>query len=169
MKAIVVFIFGFFLISITGFSQKQLIVIKHGTVVARFAEGQYLRCVLKKKHRHTEGHILELNDFSMIASSDTIQFRDIERIDMRKQRGPVRWNSGVGGLLFVSGILYIGLDRLNSGIGVNTSPLDASVLNTSLIMTSVGAALIFIRPKYQRVNSNGFTLHTIDYNSPFYK
>lgn len=151
----------------SAFSQKQLVLIKQGNVVARFAEGQYFKCVLKKNHRHTEGHIVELNDFSMITSSDTIKFQDILKIDIHKHR-PFRWNSGVGGLLFIGGLGYLGLDRLNSSIGIGSSSLDNSVLYTSLIASSVGAALIFVRPRYQHVNM-GYFLHTVDYTSPFYE
>lgn len=60
-----------------SFSQKQLVLLHRGDIVARFGEGQYIRLILKKNHRHTEGHIVELYDFSMITSSDTIQFKDI--------------------------------------------------------------------------------------------
>lgn len=163
--------FGLVLISVFLFgygamAQKQLVLLDRGHVVGRYAEGQYFRCVLKKKHRKTEGHIIELNDFSMITSSDTIQFRDILKVDIHKHR-PFRWNTGVGGLLFLGGILYFSVDRANAAIGVNSSDLPESVWLPSSIMTVAGAALIFIRPRYTRVNTGVF-LHTVDYNSPYY-
>ena len=167
MKAITIFIVGLFWVSTEGFSQKQLVLLKRGNVIARFAEGQYFRCVLKKNHRYTEGHIVELNDFSMITSSDTIKFQDILKIDIHKHR-PFRWNSGVGGFLFLGGLIYIGIDQLNAAIGVHSSSLTSDQLYPPLIITGVGAALIFIRPRYQHVN-NGYFLHTIDYTSPFYQ
>jgi hypothetical protein len=166
IKKISLLIFGLLAFSEITFSQKQLVLIKRGNVIARFAEGQYFRCVLKKSHRKTEGHIIELSDFSMITSSDTIKFQDILKIDIHKHRA-FRWNSGVGGLLFIGGLGYLGLDRLNSSIGIGSSSLDNSVLYTSLIASGVGAAVIFIRPRYQHVHMDYF-LHTIDYTSPFY-
>jgi len=146
--------------------QKHLVLIKNGTTIAQYAEGQYIRLKLKNGKR-TEGHILELNPFSMITSSDTIEFQNIRKIDIRKQR-KYSVTSGVGGLLFLGGIGYIGLDRLNSTIGKTSSNLDCTVLNTSIILTSLGAALIFIKPGYIRVNYK-VHIRTVDYSSNFLK
>ncbi len=166
MKNGILTIAGLFYFLLPGLSQKQLVMLESGNVVGRYSEGQYFRCVLKKNHRHTEGHIIELHDFSMITSSDTIKFQDILKVDIHKHR-PFRWNSGVGGLLFISGILYFGIDRANAAIGVNSSDLPQYVWVTSSILTGVGAAMIFIRPRYTRVNTGVF-LHTVDYTSPYY-
>lgn len=165
------FVFAFiatFLISFTTFAQKELLILKRGHVVASFKEGDYLRVVLKKNHRHTEGHIVELYDYHMITSSDTIQFKDILKINIKKHRGSPQINRGIGGLLFLGGILYIGLDRLNNAVGVTNNSLDNSVLYPALIATSAGAAMIFIRSKYVRLDGITY-LKTVDYQSPFYQ
>ena len=154
-------------VSFKLFSQKQLIILKNGHVQARFTEGQYLRCVLKKNHRHTEGHIIELYDFHMITSSDTIQFKDILKVNIKKNRGPARWSSGVGGLLFLGGLIYLGVDQLNVAIGINSASTPAEFY-VPLMISGVGAAMVFIRPKYKRINGIQY-LQTIDYRSPFYQ
>lgn len=158
-------IFCLALLAFTADGQKQLILIKKGNVIAQYAEGQYIRLKLRNGKR-TEGHILELYPFSMITSSDTIQFQDIRKIDIRKQR-KFNVSSGIGGLLFLGGILYIGIDRLNAGYSTPQN-LDPSVWHTSAIMTTVGAALIFIKPRYIRVNYK-VHIRTVDYGSTFYK
>lgn len=157
-----------FSFSTNTFAQKELLILKRGQVVASFKEGDYLRIVLKKDHRHSEGHIVELYDYHMITSSDTIQFKDILKINIKKHRGGPEINRGIGGLLFLGGILYIGLDRLNNAIGVTNNSLDNSVLYPSLIATSAGAAMIFIRSKYVRLDGITY-LKTVDYTSPFYQ
>ena len=162
-----VFVSILFCISTHLFSQKQLIILKNGHVQARFTEGQYLRCVLKKNHRHTEGHIIELYDFYMITSSDTIQFKDILKVNIKKNRGPAKWSSGVGGLLFLGGLIYLSVDQLNVAIGINAASTPAEFY-VPLMISGVGAAMIFIRPKYKRINGIQY-LHTIDYRSPFYQ
>jgi hypothetical protein len=146
-------------------AQKQFILIKNGITIAQYAEGQYIRLKLKNG-KSSEGHILELYPFSMITSSDTIEFQDIRKIDIRKQR-KFNMTSGIGGLLFLGGIGYLGLDRLNAGYST-PKDLDCTVLNTSLILTSAGAALIFIKPRYIRVNYK-VHIRTVDYGSTFYK
>lgn len=147
-------------------AQKHFVLIKNGKTIAQYAEGQYIRLKLKNGKR-CEGHILELSPFSMITSSDTIQFQNIRKVDIRKQR---RFNvtQGVGGFLFLGGILYLGLDRLNSTIGTTPKDIDPATLNTCIAMSTVGAAMIFIKPRYIRVNYK-VHLRTVDYGSTFYK
>ncbi|MBI1766790.1 MAG: hypothetical protein HY015_02680 [Bacteroidetes bacterium] len=157
----------FIFLSISALSQKQLVILKNGHVQAAFKEGEYMRFVMKKNHRHTEGHIIELYDFYMITSSDTIQFKDILKVNIKKNRGPARWNKGLGGLLFVGGIIYLGVDQLNVAIGINSSSTPAELF-TPMVISSVGAAMVFIRPKYKRLNGIQY-LQTVDYRSPFYQ
>ncbi len=168
-RNIAALLFCFFLFSKISFSQKQVILIRGGTIIARFNEGQYFKCVLKKNHRYTEGHIIELNDFSMITSKDTIQFKDILKVDVSKQRHAV-FTKILGSALLIGGRGYIGLDRLNYAVNnIGDGTLDNSVLTTSSVLAGAGIALLLIRPsKYQHVNE-GYFLHTIDYTSPFFQ
>src|SRR5689334_14317769 len=101
------------------FSQKQLIIMKNGKVRAAFKEGEYIRFVLKKDHRHTEGHIVELYDFYMITSNDTVKYKDIYKINIKKHRGAAATSNGIGGLLFLGGIVYLAVDQLNVALGIN--------------------------------------------------
>ncbi len=156
-----------FFVSVGAFAQKQLVILKNGHVQALFKEGEYLRMVLKKKHRHAEGHVIELYDFYMITSNDTLQFKDILKINIKKHRGPVRWKNGIGGLFFLGGMLYLGVDQLNVAAGINGASTPAEVY-IPLAISGVGAAMVFIRPKYKRLNGIQF-LQTIDYKSPFYQ
>ena len=147
-------------------AQKHLAVLKRNKIIAQYSEGQYIRLKLKNGKR-SEGHILELQPFSMITSDDTIEFKNIKKIDIRKQR-KFNATSGIGGLLFLGGLGYLGLDRLNSAIGKGPPDLDGTVLNTSVILTSVGAAMIFIKPGYIRINYK-VHLRTINYDSNLYR
>lgn len=148
-------------------AQKQLIILRNGKVKARFGEDQYIRLVLKKKHRHAEGHIVELYDSYMITSNDTIQFRDILKINIKKQRSKNFLNT-LGGVSMALGVGYIGLDRLNNITGYNDTQIKQSVWLPSSILAAGGACLLFIRPRYRRINGVNF-LQTIDYRSPFFQ
>jgi len=159
---------AFLLLPLLLFSQKQLVVLKNGHVRALFKEGEYLRFVLKKGHRHAEGHIVELNSFSMITSNDTVQFKDILKIDIRKHRGPARTSSGIGGLLFLGGIVYLAVDQLNVAAGINAQNSTPAEWLVPLAVIGVGAAMIFIRPRYLQLNGIQY-LQTVDYTSPFYE
>ncbi len=150
------------------FSQRQLVIIKNGHVRASFKEGEYLRFVLKKKHRHTEGHIVELGDFSMITSNDTVMFKDILKINIKKHRGPARTANGIGGVLFLGGIVYMAVDQLNVALGINEQNSTPAEWIVPFAAIGVGAAMIFIRPKYMSITGVQY-LQTVDYTSPFYQ
>src|SRR5882762_9486505 len=103
-------------------AQKQLVFMRRGEVIARYTEGEVIKCVLKNKKR-TEGFIVELEDFRMVTSNDTINFLSIRKINTRKHR-PVNVRKGVGGLLFLGGILYLGIDQLNGALGYGQGGFD---------------------------------------------
>ncbi|HLZ17523.1 MAG TPA: hypothetical protein VKQ08_10810 [Cyclobacteriaceae bacterium] len=168
MKRLVLAFCSLFFLATQGYSQKQLVILKNGHVRASFKEGEYLRFVLKKGHRHAEGHIVELNDFSMITSNDTVKFKDVLKINIKRHRGPARTGNGVGGFLFLGGIVYLAVDQLNVASGINAQNNTPVQWFAPVAAIGVGAAMIFIRPKYMRVNGIQY-LQTVDYTSPFYQ
>ena len=155
-----------FLLASPCLAQKQFILLKHGKVVQRFLEGEYIKCVMKNG-QHKEGIIVELADFSMITSADTIPFIKIEKIDIRSHHS-FNLTQGFGGLFFVSGILYFSLDQLNGATGHGPKGIDKGVTVASASLVAAGLAIVFIKPRYQKVN-HGVFMRTIDYTSPFYK
>lgn len=146
-------------------AQKHLILLKSGSVVGRFPESSYIYLVMKDGSKK-EGMIIELYEFYMITTRDTIQFNKIKKVgipkDERKGIAPL-----FGSLLLAGGVLYFGIDQLNSSLGYNTSGVDSQVAKISAGLVLLGAPLVLIRPAYRRVNM-GTYLRTIDYKSPFY-
>ena len=146
-------------------AQRQLVFFKHGEVVYRFMEGSDFKCILKN-HQRKEGFIVELNDFSMITSNDTIAFQSIAKL---YGNGTQRINvtTGIGGLLFIGGLGYIAIDQLNAALGYTPSGFDQTDRN-ALIVAGVGAAILFLRPRTQRVERGNMMIRVIDYKSPYY-
>ncbi|HTH57677.1 MAG TPA: hypothetical protein VL728_16640 [Cyclobacteriaceae bacterium] len=166
-KALLIFFVVFFSADVYG--QKQLLIMKKGTVRASFSEGEYIRFVLKKKHRHAEGHIVELYDFHMITSNDTVQFKDILKVNIKKHRGERAWASRViGGLLMTGGLVYFGVDQGNVALNINAQNDTPFQWIAPLAVSGVGAAMLFIRPRYAKLNGIQY-LRTADYRSPFYQ
>ena len=147
-------------------AQKQLVLVHGGKVTARYAEGAYVHLILKNG-LHKEGRLIELQEFSVITSSDTILFNKIKKMGIPKgeRRGRV---SKLGTLLMTIGVLYFGIDQLNSSLGYNPKGIDQGVLKTSVALTATGAALFFVRPHYRGVGV-GTSFRTVDYKSPLYK
>ena len=156
---LVLFLFS----SISSIAQKQLIFIYRGDVIARFTEGQNFKFRLKSG-RKVEGFIVEMNDYSMVTSNDTLQYLAIGRI---RGLSATRTNKGISGLLFLGGLGYLAIDNLNKALGYNKGGWDNGDW-TALTMAGVGAAMIFIKPKYTRLKP-GTIVRCIDYRSPYYK
>ena len=148
-----------------SFCQKQLVFLNHGNVVARFAEGSYFKCVLKNGQRK-EGTIMVLLEFSMIISPiDTIAFQSIKKLERKVQRFNAR--SGIGGLFFLGGLFYLVIDQANKALGYTSGGFDEGD-QRALIVAGVGAALILIKPRYNRIVP-GTIMRTIDRTSPFFE
>ena len=145
-------------------AQKQLVFFDHGRVAYRFTEGSDFKCVLKN-HQRKEGFVVELLEFSMITSNDTITFQSIAKIDRRGHYG-LNVATGIGGLLFIGGLGYIAIDQLNAALGYAPSGFDQTDRN-ALIVAGIGAVILFVKSPYQRVD-RGMTIRTIDYTSPYY-
>ncbi len=145
-------------------AQKQLVFLSKGNVVARYMEGSYFKCVLKD-HQHKEGVIVELNEFSMITSQDTIEFRSIAKMDIKEDR-KTNVRSGIGGLLFIGGLGYIAVDQINGAFGYSPQGWDKSD-QTALIIAGLGAAMLFIKPRYKKLRP-GTVIRSVDYRSPYY-
>ena len=145
------------------YSQKQLIFIYKGAIVARYTEGNNIRLKLKNG-KEKAGFIVELRDFSMITSNDTIQFTSIGKIRGLKTKSASRW---FGRLFMLGGFGYVAIDQLNAALGYNKSGFGTSDW-TGLAVGGVGAALTYIHPSFQRLRP-GTLIRTIDYHSPYYE
>lgn len=146
------------------YSQKQLIFLKGERVVARYQVGDYFKCKLKNG-TYSEGRIIELREFSIITTTDSIGFMQMEKVRLKHRPG--RATSGLGGFMLVGGPLYFLIDQFNVLFVDGHNGVDAQVAKVSLTMAAIGAALVFIKPNYYKVWK--FKVRTIDYTSPFYK
>ncbi len=158
-------------ISLTVFSvgivtaQNQLIMMKRGTVLARFNEGDHIKCKLKNR-KITEGLAIRFNDYSIITLNDTILFSTIDKINVKGRRRASALNK-VGSVLMIAGVGYFVIDEVNTLFFVKgQSGINSDVVITSLSLTAIGAALRFIRSPYQKLR--GLSLRTIDPSSRYY-
>jgi hypothetical protein len=148
-----------------GQTQNQLILLKRGDVVARFSEGENIKCVMKDKSK-IEGIAIRFNDFSIITLNDTIPFESIEKLYVKGKRKMNTLNK-VGTVMMIAGVGYFVIDQINALIVEGHDGIDKNVVITSVSLASVGAALCFIKSPYQKLR--GLSLRTIDPNSRYYK
>jgi len=148
------------------FAQKQLALVGKGRVVESYSEGTYIRFILKDG-KLMEGRIVELHEFSMVTSGDSVPFNKIRKIEIpRGNRKGMVAKAGV--LLLIGGAAYLGIDQINRALGYIKTGGEEQVFKTSAILMASGGLLTLMRPRYYRVNE-GIFLRTVDYKSPFYR
>jgi hypothetical protein len=163
MKVCIAFLFVL-LATVTTNGQKQLVLLKGERVVVRFTQGEYFYCKLKNKQVR-EGKLINLTDTQIITSTDTLNLLSIESIKVKGRH--VSRVGKLGRLFMIAGIGYFSIDQLNNLILRGETELEKDVIVPSLILTGVGAGMVYIRSPYKKVY--GHTLKTIDYTSRFYK
>lgn len=148
-------------------AQKQLALIGGDRSIRNFPEGSYISLILKDGTK-IEGQILQLMEFSMITTNDTVPFNKIKKIGIPKGERKTLV-SKIGVAMIGIGVIYVGVDQINRAFGYTRNPDgEERVIRTSAILIATGGVLIWVKPKYQRVNA-GIFLRTVDYKSRFYK
>lgn len=145
--------------------QNQLILLKRGDVIARFTEGETIKCELKDK-TIKEGVAIRFNDFAIITLNDTIPFQSIYKINVKGRRKSTTLNK-VGTVMMIAGVGYFVIDQINTLIVDGQDGIDEQVVLVSVGLTAAGAALRFIRSPYQKLR--GISLRTIDPTSRYYR
>lgn len=157
---------GICLTSSMAFSQNQLVLLKRGTVIARFNEGETMKFKMRDKSV-LEGVAIRFTDVSIITLGDTVDFANIEKINVKGRRRPTTLNK-VGTVLMIAGIGYFAIDQINTLLFVEgQSGIDQDVVKASIALTASGAALKYIRSPYQKLR--GISLRRVDSSSRYYK
>lgn len=153
------------IIAIDGRSQKQIVLLKKQKVLLRLYPGDDFKVRLKGQKRVIDSYVNNIFDGAVLTHRDTIPFAKIDRIYFKRDS---RLNI-VGGTLLTAGILYFGIDQLNNSvIQKNDASLDEGVTRTSIILVGIGAPLLMIKRKSQRL-SHKYRLLTVTKGSAFYR
>lgn len=145
-------------------AQKQMVVIRNGIAVARFTEGGKFRFVLKD-HQKKAGTIVELTEYSVITTSDTIPYQSIRGFD-RKNYFRVNIMRDVGAVLFYGGLIYLAADMLYGAFKDEKIEFDQSD-RAALVAGGVGAVILFVKSPYRHVGKK-MVIRTVDHTSPYY-
>lgn len=146
-------------------AQTQLILLKRETVIARWEEGDLLQYKLKSGEKGL-GRIRQLHEFFLVtASLDTIYYHRIAKFRVHQRIDVTR---GLGGALFMGGILYFLIDQFNTSFIVfGGGQFSRRVITSSLSMVALGTSMVFLKPRYQK--TRGRSMRVIDSSSLFYR
>jgi hypothetical protein len=136
--------------ALRGWAQTQLVLLHGDRVLARYSPGQAFTYKLKKTKGFLVSYIIEVREFSVVTSYDTIPFSKIERIGLTGRNQS--FLNHLGYALFIVGVGYFAVDEINSllveGYGFDNDP---NVWEPALILATSGVILRLIRKKSQRL------------------
>jgi hypothetical protein len=124
----------FFLLIAAGFGadaqskdvpQTQLVLLNHQKVLARYRPGSVITYKLKHHTEFMTSLILEVREFSIVTSFDTIPFEKIVRVNLKGQPHG-NFATLMGTFFFAAGLGYFAVDQINSmvvhGDGYDNDP-----------------------------------------------
>ncbi len=146
-----VFLF-LFCISWIGYAQDYLVLEKMGTKKRyEYFPNDKITIQVTGEDSFRKEEIVNLTDSSIVFASGVVLLKNIYRV-----KPPITgWMVATGGTLVVAGVGYYIIDTFNQVIVAgNTYSTDDGVLRTSIILTGIGASLIFLSSKKVKLNKN---------------
>lgn len=129
-------------------AQRQLVVLKHSEVVARFGEGQAFAFKYKGNPEKVSTYIRGLSDMEVFTHQDTVSMFEIDRIYF-EQRAVRRT---IGAALVMAGVGRFLIDQLNNFVVQGNAPsLDTEVNQFSISTVTTGLPLLLIKKRSQRM------------------
>lgn len=152
--------------SFDSFAQRQLILLNGDHVAHRFKVGDKLYTKLQNESKERWGFLVEIDEFSVITSQDTIPIKQIRKV--LKPGPPVV--KGVGRTLMIAGVGYLVIDQVNYVLVRGNSPprVEKRVWKPAAILTGLGLPLFLKSRDWRRVSGNA-RLISVDNGSKFYK
>jgi hypothetical protein len=147
--------------------QRQLIILKNQTVLARYQVGDVLHFARPGENIQLQ-KILDLNDTLIMMNLDSVAYYRIEKLDIRGRKSST-FGQRLGAYMIAAGILLPAAELINTGIVQNEgASIDKGVGITSGVLFVGGAALVFIRKPYFKPGRKHRIL-IVEKGSPFFK
>jgi hypothetical protein len=144
--------------------QRQVILMAGDEVVHRFKKGDSFRIKLVGDKTEHWGFLVEINEFSVITSQDTIDLREIRKVLLPGK--PLAHKIGV--TLITVGVGLFVIDQLNYTLVQGNDPnIDSGIAKASITLVATGLPLLLIRKNWAKTKG-GLKLISVDRDSRFY-
>lgn len=135
------------------YAQPKLVLLKNNTIITRFEEGENIRFKRRADKDFSKSIIQGIHSGFLILGEDTINFYDIEKIDIRKKPLTTFKTSVMGKTLIVAGASLFIVDYFNQRvIQGNDFRSNDAVVRGGLILIGVGGILQFLNNNYFRIH-----------------
>jgi hypothetical protein len=147
------------------FGQRQVILMAGDEVVHRFKKGDPFRVKLANDKTEHWGFLVEINEFSVITSRDTISIRKIKKVLLP---GKPRIHS-LGKKLVTAGIGLLIIDQLNYAVLQGNDPsIDSGVAKASIAIVAVGLPMALTKKNWAKPKGR-LKLISVGRDSRFYE
>jgi len=152
---------GFF----TGcLAQRQLVLLKRDEVLFRFRESDIFHSKLIDQKRECRGFLVEINQFSIITSQDTIELKKINKVLLPGKP----WTYKLGSKMVTAGVGLFIIDQINNVVVQGNDPeLNEGVVKASVLITAAGVPLLFFKKRWKKIGR--VKLISVGTDSRFYK
>lgn len=167
-KNVILFFLALFC-SGAAYSQRQLIVLKHEEVLARYQKGDVIHFARATDKEIQIQRILDLNDTLLMMNFDSVAYYRIVKLDLRERKENT-FAQKLGPYMMVAGAVLPLIELLNTGVFQDENreaSVSPGVWVASGVLVGGGAMLAFIKKPYFKPGRK-FRLMIVDERSPFY-
>jgi hypothetical protein len=147
-KNVILFLFYFLFSFCAAAQQRQLVVLKNETVLARYKVGDVISFARESDKKILQEKILNLNDTLIMMNLDSVSYFRIKKLDIRGRK-PSTLGQRLGAYMIAAGILLPAAELINTGIvQKQDASIDEGIAIASGVLVGGGAALVFIKKPY---------------------
>lgn len=167
-KNIILFSFYFLFSLCAAAQQRQVVVLKNETVLARYKVGDVISFAREGDKKILQEKILDLNDTLVMMNLDSVSYFRIKRLDIRGRKSSTL-GQRLGAYMIAAGILLPAAELVNTGIiQKQGASIDEGVAIASGVLLAGGSALVFIKKPYFKPGRKNRIL-IVKKGSPFYE
>lgn len=149
-KNVILVLFYFLFTLCVAAQQRQIVVLKNETVLARYKVGDVISFAREGDKKILQEKILDLNDTLIMMNLDSVSYFRIKKLDIRGRKSSTL-GQRLGAYMMVAGIILPVAELVNTGIvQKQDASIDEGVAIASGVLLVGGAALVFIKKPYFR-------------------
>lgn len=147
-KNVILILFCFLICICATAQQRQLVVLKNETVLARYKVGDVISFAREQDKKILQQKILDLNDTLIMMNLDSVSYFHIKKLDIRGRKSSTL-GQRLGAYMIVAGVILPIAELVNTGlVQKQGASIDEGVAIASGVLLVGGAALVFIKKPY---------------------
>lgn len=168
-KNVILFLFYFLVSLCAAAQQRQLVVLKNETILARYKVGDVISFAREGDKKILEQKIIALNDTLIMMNLDSVSYFRIKKLDIRGRKAST-FGQRLGVYMIAAGVILPLAELINTGWVQDDK--DASINQgvgiASVALLTTGAALVLIKKPYFKPGRKNRIL-IVKQGSTFYK